>query len=266
MRADVANRLLRAAEQAAFCSYAPYSGRPAGCAVWTASGEVIGGTRVENASYGLLIDPLQNALSTAFAYGREPVVAIALTEPFSQTDLALCAGWIEEAWLIDPDGFALLGQRLGRPAKTGPPMLPEAWRLLDPFLSQGEEAKGLLLARQAAQRARAPESGFRVGCAIQTADGRWVLGCNVEHAHWRHTLCAERNALGTLLSYGGPRARALYISTDRGWPCPPCGACRQVIVELVPPEAEIVFSEDGRLPASALLPSGFRPELLARSP
>jgi homotetrameric cytidine deaminase len=256
--------LRQAARRAAERSYVPYSRRPAGCALWTRSGTLILGARVENASYGLLIDPLQNALSTAFAYGERDVVAVALTEPCTLADLDLCAGWLEEAWIVDPEGVGLLSERTGRSVSVTV-ALPEAWRELDPFLPAHSDTDGLSLARKAARQAYAPESGFRVGCALQTADGRWLLGCNVEQRNWRHVLCAERNVLSTWISYRGAPVTALYICTAEAAYCPPCGACRQVMAELAP-EAEVALAGGVHTSSAALLPLSFHPGLLIGQP
>ena len=51
------------------------------------------------------------------------------------------------------------------------------------------------IARAAALKAYAPYSGFSVGCAIESCDGRIVTGANMENACYRLGLCAEQSAL-----------------------------------------------------------------------
>ncbi|MFH1736901.1 MAG: cytidine deaminase [Actinomycetota bacterium] len=65
-----------------------------------------------------------------------------------------------------------------------------------------DEAKLLGLAKEAAVRAYAPYSEFRVGAAIQTADGGIYTGVNIENASFGLTLCAERAALAAAITDG----------------------------------------------------------------
>jgi cytidine deaminase len=81
-------------------------------------------------------------------------------------------------------------------------------------------------------KAHAPWSGFKVGAAVQSADGLIYAGCNVESASYGLTMCAERVALGKAVSEGSRKFTrvAIYAETDEL--TPPCGACRQVLWEL----------------------------------
>ena len=115
-------------------------------------------------------------------------------------------------------------------------------------------------ARSAAENAYAPYSGFRVGAAVLAEDSRIFTGCNVENASYGLTLCAERNAVAQAIAHGSRGIRAVVVYTPTDAPTPPCGACRQVLVELAP-HAEVICVCDGseRLvtTASELLPSSF---------
>src|SRR5262245_17529020 len=92
----------------------------------------------------------------------------------------------------------------------------------------------LAVAEQSAAVAYAPYSGAKVGATLLAADGRFFTGCNVENASFGLTICAERAAVAKAVSEGARKFRRLasYVYADR--PCPPCGACRQVLVEFGP--------------------------------
>ncbi len=82
-------------------------------------------------------------------------------------------------------------------------------------------------------RAYAPYSHFQVGAALLTASGDVVAGCNVENAAYPVGLCAERGALSAAVARGlvpGALVAAVVV-TDAERLTPPCGACRQVLVE-----------------------------------
>ena len=95
----------------------------------------------------------------------------------------------------------------------------------------------LSAAREAAHKAYAPYSRFRVGAAAALANGEIVTGSNQENASYPCGLCAERVTLfAANAHYPGTRVTHLliYAETDEGplrTPITPCGACRQVIIE-----------------------------------
>ena len=103
---------------------------------------------------------------------------------------------------------------------------------LDPDDSDWEPL--LAAAWAAREHAHAPYSGFRVGAALRTTDGALVAGCNVENAAYPLCTCAERGTVAAavgqgLLRPGGLQALVVVTGADRL--TPPCGACRQVLVE-----------------------------------
>lgn len=86
-------------------------------------------------------------------------------------------------------------------------------------------------ARAAREHAVADFSHFKVGAAIETADGIVITGCNVENATYGLTICAERVAIFKALSEGHRKFRRIAVVADTKAPTPPCGACRQIIWE-----------------------------------
>lgn len=121
----------------------------------------------------------------------------------------------------------------------------------------------LAAARDAAQRAYVPYSSFRVGAAVLTADGTVVPGCNVENASYGLANCAERTALFAAIAGGHRDLVALAVTCldgDASQPATlmPCGACRQVMVELLPAHAPVVIDGVGATTVDALLPDAFR--------
>lgn len=86
-------------------------------------------------------------------------------------------------------------------------------------------------ARRAREHAVADYSHFKVGAALETADGTVVTGCNVENATYGLTVCAERVAMFKALSDGHRAFTRIAIVADTADPTPPCGACRQILWE-----------------------------------
>jgi cytidine deaminase len=86
-------------------------------------------------------------------------------------------------------------------------------------------------ARRAREYADAAFSHFKVGAALETADGLVVTGCNIENATFGLTTCAERVAMFKALSEGHRLFTRIAIVADTDAPTPPCGACRQILWE-----------------------------------
>ena len=122
-------------------------------------------------------------------------------------------------------------------------------------------------ARRARARAHAPYSGFKVGAALETVDGRVFTGCNVENASYGLTVCAERVAVLKAVSEGHTAFARMAVVADTEGPTSPCGACRQVLWEFAP-DIEVILANlhgvTGRHRLSALLPVPFSGRLLDR--
>jgi len=86
-------------------------------------------------------------------------------------------------------------------------------------------------ARKARRRAIAPYSKFKVGAALETADGIIITGCNIENATYGLTVCAERVAVFKAISEGIKKFEAIAIAAPSKRPAAPCGACRQILWE-----------------------------------
>jgi cytidine deaminase len=114
-------------------------------------------------------------------------------------------------------------------------------------LSPGQQAELLSAARDAAQHAYAPYSGFRVGAALLLEGGEIVTGANVENASYGLTICAERSAVVRAVAQHGPKLRihAVAVTNLNNAPSSPCGACRQVLSEFMPANGLILFPFDG---------------------
>jgi len=111
-------------------------------------------------------------------------------------------------------------------------------------------------AAEAAGRAYAPYSRFRVGAAGQAADGQVITGCNVENASYGLTLCAECGLVSALHAAGGGTLVAVSVVTADGAPLLPCGRCRQLLLEAGGPGL-LVDTDAGPTELGRLLPSPF---------
>ena len=86
-------------------------------------------------------------------------------------------------------------------------------------------------ALQARENAFAPYSNFKVGAAVETADGKIYTGCNVENSTYGLTVCAERVALWKAISEGERKFKRIVVASATDHPATPCGACRQLLWE-----------------------------------
>ena len=120
----------------------------------------------------------------------------------------------------------------------------------------------LQAARAAAHHASVPYSHFPVGAAVECGEGRVFGGCNIESASYGLTVCAERVAIFSAVAQGA-RPTRLAVSCVQGDPATPgslmpCGACRQVMLDHMGPDATVIVDNAGTFTVAELLPHGFQ--------
>lgn len=119
----------------------------------------------------------------------------------------------------------------------------------------------LIKAREAMEAAYAPYSHYQVGACLLCDDGSMYTGCNVEHASYGLTNCAERTAIFKAVSEGRRGFKAIAIAA-RDMPPWPCGACRQVLSEFCGDLPVFITWGEGEVRESSLkelLPHSFSP-------
>ena len=87
-------------------------------------------------------------------------------------------------------------------------------------------------AKAARKHSHSPYSHFKVGAALLTKSGKVYTGCNIEISSYALTICGERTALFKAISEGERDFTGIAVATDQDNFTPPCGACRQVIMDL----------------------------------
>ncbi|MGB9813323.1 MAG: cytidine deaminase [Thermovenabulum sp.] len=124
-----------------------------------------------------------------------------------------------------------------------------------------KERELVLEAIRAKNNAYAPYSKFKVGAAVSTKNGKVYNGCNIENASFGLTVCAERVALFKAYSEGEREIDVIAVTADVDEPVSPCGACRQVILELAKGARILLSNKDGSkilaTKPEELLPYGF---------
>ena len=122
----------------------------------------------------------------------------------------------------------------------------------------------LRAARAIMSRAYVPYSGFHVGAALLNEDGTIRSGVNVENASYPLSVCAERNAVASMVGSGQTKVVAVAVATNAAHPTPPCGGCRQVLWEFgdadTPVVAEGANGVRARWRLGELLPDAFGPD------
>ena len=135
------------------------------------------------------------------------------------------------------------------------------------MLAEKEIQELISRALEARKTAYAPYSDVRVGAALLSDSGGIYTGCNIENSAYTPTNCAERTAFFKAVSEGVRSFRAICIAGGPGErepekPCPPCGVCRQVMLEFCGPDFEVILAVNGQqyevYTLDRLAPMGFR--------
>ncbi|MCR1961115.1 cytidine deaminase [Thomasclavelia cocleata] len=119
----------------------------------------------------------------------------------------------------------------------------------------------------AAKNSYSPYSNFKVGACVEMNDGVYFLGTNIENAAYGSTMCAERNAVYGAYCNGYTKSdiKQLAIAADCNIVVSPCGACRQVLSELIPEKCPIILANHQKYIITSmkeLLPMAFTEENL----
>ena len=136
-------------------------------------------------------------------------------------------------------------------------------------MSTGNSVSKLIAkARVARNKSEAAFSQFRVGAAIETKTGTVYSAFNIESSSYGLSMCAERIALWKAITSGEAEFRRIAIVSDAVDFCPPCGACRQVMLELAGDIEIFMTNKSGDVKKeklSSLLPQAFTAKTLSNA-
>ena len=126
----------------------------------------------------------------------------------------------------------------------------------------------LQIANKAKLNSYSPYSNFKVGAVLLSDTGNLYTGVNVENSSYGLTNCAERTAVFKAISDGEKKFKTIVIVSDAEDFIPPCGACRQVLMEICGKDLEVVMSNSNNeiriLKLEELLPLSFNKEYLEK--
>ena len=132
------------------------------------------------------------------------------------------------------------GRRAG-PRRVVEPLRSAQGRFFD-AARDTSEPNVVHAARVARDLAMAAFSEFKVGAAMETADGRIITGCNIENSTYGLTMCAERIAIFKALSEGYRSFKRIAVVADTSQTTSPCGACRQILWEFAG-DIEVILAD-----------------------
>ena len=124
-----------------------------------------------------------------------------------------------------------------------------------------DNAQLIKLAQEAAKKAYAPYSDFKVGAALLCKSGNVYTGCNVENSSYGASNCAERTAVFKAVSEGERDFVKIAIVSEKGGLTFPCGICRQVLSEFMPNGSIVLYSDEQGIKEftlNELLPYAFK--------
>lgn len=215
-------------------SYTPYSNSGEYCYILGKLGVVYPGVRVENISFPLTIPAVQGAICSCLANGDEPVSIIQ-----SQKTQKISESWIKKFQLDELK------------------VIPENASVFDPLIKKIGDIKKKL--RELCEYSVCDESNFPVTALLKTNKG-YISGVNIEFKEWNLGLCAERLALSRAVASGYTDFFGMHVYAPKSDYISPCGACRQVLFELMPDQMVELHHDDQSLSrhlVTHLLPNGF---------
>jgi cytidine deaminase len=127
-------------------------------------------------------------------------------------------------------------------------------------------AELLQIANKVKSNSYSPYSKFRVGAVLVSEEGNLYSGVNVENSSYGLTNCAERSAIFKAVSEGERKFKTIVIASDAEDFITPCGACRQVMMEICGKNLDVVLSNSDNeiriLKMEDLLPLSFNKDYL----
>ncbi len=116
-------------------------------------------------------------------------------------------------------------------------------------------------ARAVRENAYAPYSHFKVGVALRAPSGTVYVGCNVENVAYPEGTCAEAGAIAAMIAAGETEITEAYVIADSAHPVPPCGGCRQKLMEFAKGGTRVTLATLGgaeqSMTVADLLPGAF---------
>lgn len=215
-------------------SYVPYSQKQKSCLILGSSGLIYPGVRIENISFPLTIPAIQAGVCSCLGNGDNPLGIIDIDCQHDSSDF-----WFQVFNLKKLDE------------------IPKNSTLFDPLIEEIDHLIDHL--KKLCEMSISDKSGFPVTALLRTEDG-FIPGVNIEFKEWSLGLCAERVALSRAVAGEYKEFRGMHIYAPKSEYISPCGACRQVLFELMP-DGEVELHHDDKSKSrhfvSHLLPNGF---------
>ncbi len=192
------------------------------------------GVRVENVSFPLTIPAIQSGVCSCLGNEDEPVGVITTNSRDDISDF-----WVQTFHLKIMDE------------------VPGDSPMYDPRIERVNDMTTQL--KKLCELSVSDRSGFPVSALLKTESG-FIPGVNIEFEQWNLGLCAERVALSRAIAAGYTEFHGMHIYAPKSDYISPCGACRQVLFELMPDQEIELHHDDestSRHIVSHLLPYGF---------